>query len=397
MKKIIIRFVATVTILLAGIGGFITLEASRPEPEKKEEAIRPLSVYVEQAKQSNVSLTVSTQGEVRARTEVDLVAQVAGRVVSISSEFTEGGIVSSGATLISIENTDYKLALSQAEAVVAEAEVEVQEAMAKADVARKQLRNAKKASPLALKKPQVAQAKARLEAARASFSIAKLNLSRTEISLPFDGRIMEKSVDIGQYVSPGTPMGRAFSTNVVEVRIPLDDDELASLDLPIGYISDGSHPLIVKLSAMVAGKMQHWQGELVRLDAAIDSQTRTLFGQIEVKSPYEDNVSQNNMPLAVGLYVQAKIKGRKIDNATVIPRDALRAGNNVFVINSDDRLDIRKVQVIHSTVSEAIIASGVIPDEQVIISSIRNPIPGMRISALGNSSDNEVAYAGELK
>lgn len=371
------------------------LEAAKPAPEKKTEAIRPLSVYVEHAKQSNVSLLVSTQGEVRPRTEVDLVAQVAGRVESISSEFTEGGVVSSGIALINIEDTDYRLALSQAQAAVAEAEVELQEALATADVARKQLRNPTKASPLALKKPQVAQARARLEAARASLALAELNLKRTKISLPFNGRVTAKNVDIGQYVSPGTSLGRAFSTHVVEVRVPLDDDELASLDLPIGFIADRESPIIVDLSAMVAGKQQYWQGELIRLDASIDSQTRSIYGQVEVQSPYHKNVSQNNMPLAVGLYVKAEIQGRSIEKATVIPRDALRAGNNVFVINSDDRLDIRHVEVVHSTSADAIIGSGVEPNDRVIVSSIRNPIPGMRISALENSSPKKLEKKNE--
>lgn len=385
MKKKIIKVVAPIAILLVGIGSFKMLEAGKPIPEKKTEEIRPLSVYVEHAEQKDVSLLVSTQGEVRARTEVALVAQVAGRVVSISTEFTEGGIVSKGVSLINIDDADYKLALAQSQAAVAEAKVGVQEAEAIADVARKQLGSSKKLSPLALKLPQVAQAKARLEAARASLSLAELNLARTKISLPFNGRVTEKSVDVGQYVSPGTSLGRAFSTNVVEVRVPLDDDELASLDLPIGFIADGENPLLVDLSAVVAGKMQHWQGELVRLDAAIDSRTRTLFGQIEIKSPYDKNVSQNNMPLAVGIYVKAEIKGRRISNATVISRDGLRAGNNVFVINSEDKLDVRKVDVVHSSSKIAVIGSGVKPDDRVIVSSIRNPIPGMRISALDSS------------
>ena len=396
MKQKIIKVLAPVAILLIGIAAFVGLEASKPEPEKKEEAIRPMSVYVEHAKQSNISLKVSTQGEVRARTEVSLVAQVAGRITSISSEFTEGGIVSPGVTLINIEETDYRLAVSQAQAVVAEAEVGVQEALARANVARKQLQNAKKASPLALKQPQVAQAKAKLKAATASLSIAELNLQRTKISLPFTGRITEKSVDIGQYVSPGTSLGSAFATNVVEVRIPLDDDELASLDLPIGFVANGENPIAVNLSAIVAGQMQFWRGELVRLDASIDSKTRTLFGQVEINSPYGENVSQNNMPLAVGLYVKAEIQGRNINDAIIIPRDALRAGNTVFVINAESRLDIRTVEVVHSTAKEAIIGSGIVANEQVIVSSIRNPIPGMRISALENSIDNASAIAGEL-
>jgi len=372
-------------ILSAGIGAFVLLDVAKPEPDKKTEPPRPLNVYVEKADRTDVSLLVSTEGEVRARTEVNMVAQVAGRVVSVSPEFTEGGIVSPGAALVVIEDTDYQLAVAQAEAQVAEAEVGVQEARATADVARKQLRNASNASPLALKKPQVAQAVARLKGAKAALAQAQLALARTRISLPFKGRLIEKNVDVGQFVSPGTQLGRAFATDVVEVRLPLDDTQLASLDLPIGFVSDAATPAIqVNLSARVAGRDQYWRGELVRLDASIDNQSRTLYGQVEVLSPYDQNVSQYGMPLAVGLYVKAEIVGRQIEDATVIPREALRAGNRVFIVNAQNRLEIRQVSVVHSSSTEAVIGAGVSANDQVIVSSIRNPIPGMSLGAINN-------------
>ena len=394
--KNILKIVAPLAIIGLAIGGFVLLDVAKPEPDKKVEPPRPLSVYVESAEQADVALQVTTGGEVRSRTDVNLVSQIAGRIISVSSEFTEGGKVSPGVTLVKIEDTDYQLALSQAQARVAEAEVGVQEAEASADVARKQLRDAKNASPLALKKPQVAQAQARLKAAQAELAQAELDLSRTEITLPFEGRISEKMVDVGQYVGPGTFLGKAFATDVVQIRLPLTDSQLASLGLPIGYVAEQRTPIRVELSAVVAGKEQHWQGELVRLDASIDTETRTLFGQVEVIGPYDSNVSENGMPLAVGLYVNAEIFGREIQNATVIPREALRAGDTVFVINEDQRLEIREVVVAHSSESEAIIESGIKPTDRVIVSSIRNPIPGMSLAALSVDAQSSVAKRGAL-
>ena len=395
MKELIIKLVAPAAILATGLGAFVMLEAAKPEPEKKVEPPRPLSVYVEIAQRADVALLVSTEGEVRAKTQVNLVAQIAGRIVSVSSEFTEGGRVTPGETLISIEDTDYQLSLSQAQARVAEAEVGVQEAVASADVAKKQLRNANNASPLALKKPQVAQAKARLAAANAELAQAELNLTRTKISLPFKGRVTEKVVDIGQFVSPGTFLGKAFATDVVQIRVPLDDDELASLDLPIGFVATSSEPIMVNLSATVAGRVQQWQGKLERLDAAIDRASRTLFAMVEVEDPYGQHVSQNGMPLAVGLFVSAEIEGRNIQNATVIPSSALRAGDNVFVVNAESRLEIREVEVVHSSENDVIIGAGIEPEEQVIVSSIRNPIPGMTLSPLPIAARSQLASRGE--
>lgn len=192
---------------------------------------------------------------------------------------------------------------------------------------------------------------------------------------------------------PGMSLGHAFATDVVEIRLPLTDSQLASLGLPIGYIAPENQGAIVDFHATVAGREQHWTGQLVRLDAAIDSETRMLYGIAEVIDPYGSNVSQHNMPLAVGLYVNAIIAGREVTDAYVISRQALRAGDQVYVVDDSGHLDIREVEVTHSSFRDAVIASGLIQGERVIISSIRNPIQGMVLEAMYRATDEPVVLA----
>lgn len=383
----IIRILLPVAVIGAGLGAYALLEVLKPEPEKKDEPPRALSVFVQPVTRSDIPLKVVTQGEVRARTEVNIVAQVAGRVISVSPEFTEGGVVTPGEPLVVIEPTDYEFAVNQGEARVAEAEVRVQQALADQNVARKQLRGAKDASDLALKKPQVAEARARLKAAESDLAQARVNLERTRISLPFHGRVVSTMVDVGEYVTPGTPLGSAFGQDVVEIRLPLDDSQLASLGLPIGYVASDDEALSVEVSATVAGKTQHWFGRLTRLDASIDPATRMLFGIAEVKNPYGEGVSEYGMPLAVGLFVTAEISGRELQDASIIPRHALRAGNQVYVINGG-KLDIREVEVTYSSAKEAVIGEGLDAGDKVIVSSIRNPIQGMALEAMPYGLDS---------
>jgi len=143
-----IKILLPVAVVGLGLGAYALLHALKPEPETKEEPPRALSVFVHPVTRSDIPLKVITQGEVRARTEVDLVAQVAGRVISVSDEFTEGGVVSPEVPLVVIEPTDYEYAVSQGEARVAEAEVRVQQALADQNVARKQLKDTRDASDL---------------------------------------------------------------------------------------------------------------------------------------------------------------------------------------------------------------------------------------------------------
>ena len=382
MNSTLIKIILPIGVIAAGAGIYGLLHLLKPEPEKKDEPPRALSVFVQPVIQSDIPLKVTTQGEVRAKTDVDFVAQVAGRIVEVSSEFVEGGIVVPGVPLVIIEPTDYEFAVNQGEARVAEAEVRVQQATADANVARHQLRNSAGASDLALKKPQVAEANAVLKAAQSNLGQARANLERTRVTLPFYGRVMSTSVDIGQYVIPGTRIGRAFGNDVVEIRLPLNDSQLASLGLPIGFIAAEGEALSAEVSARVAGREQHWLGELKRLDAAIDPTTRMLFALVEVKNPYGSGASEHGMPLAVGLFVTAEIAGREIRDAFIIPRHALRAGNKVYVVNDAGRLEIRSVDVTYSSSEEAVIGVGLSVGEKVVVSSIRNPIEGMALEAL---------------
>lgn len=381
----LIRRITPLLVLGGAVAIFMLLQANQPTPEKREQGPRPITVFVEPVERDQVTLEVVTQGEVRSRVSVDMVAEVSGRIVDVSPEFMEGGAFSPDATLVQIDDTDYQLALSQAEARVAEAQVALELALADADVARKQLIGTPNPSDLALKKPQVAEARAAVKAAEADLEQARVNLARTRVSLPFIGRMANTYVDLGQYVTAGTPLGRAFATDRVEVRLPITYDQLAALGLPIGFRADTGEGLPVTLEANVAGRNQQWQGELLRLDASIDRETRTLYAIAEVEDPYGANVSASGMPLAVGLYVTATVRGRELADAVRIPRKALRAGDTVYVINSDNELEIRAVKVSHSSPRHAIVDEGVKPGDRLIISTIRNPIPGMALKADGDA------------
>jgi RND family efflux transporter MFP subunit len=384
MQNKMARIIAPLAVIAVSVGAYALLQISRPEPEKNEAGPRPVSVYTAEVSQEDASLEVITQGEVRSRTEIDLVSQVGGRVTSVSPEFVEGGRIQPGVALLQIEDTNYRLALSQAQARMADAELAVQQALADQDVARKQLRNDPNASDLALKKPQVAQARAMRQAAAAGLEQAQLDLARTSITLPFEGRVADTRVHIGQFISPGTVLGKVFGTELVEVRLPLNNRQLASLGLPIGYIAPAGGGLTVQFTAQVAGQQHQWLGKLVRLDASVDAETRMLYAIAELADPYGESVSTTGMPMAVGLFVDARIQGRQLPASMSIPGSALRAGNVVYVINSENRLEIRTVDVAHSTPQKAVISDGLKPGEKVVTSAIRNPIQGMAITSLNS-------------
>lgn len=383
MRKILI-IAAPVVIIVLAVGAIFAMGALRPEPEEAEEVSKGLAVFTEPAEVQDVSLTVAAQGEVTPRREIDLVPEVSGKVTYVDPSFTEGGFFQKGDLLVRVDDTDYRLAVTRARAAVAEAEQALTREQAEAELARAEWEDLGEgeASALTLRKPQLAQAEAALASARAMLEEAQVNLRRTEIRAPFDGRVRTKMADIGQYVSPGQSLGRIFSTDTVEVRLPLTDSQLALIDLPLAFEGgEGDPGPQVRFSTHVAGGLHEWTGRIVRTASVIDPQTRVLYAIAEVDDPYGEGADEG-VPMAVGLFVDAAIEGRRIENAVMIPREALRNGEEVFVVSDNQTLDIRTPRVIHSNPQNAILAGGVEDGEQVVVSPIQTPTQGLRLEPL---------------
>jgi len=382
--KTIFKIAIPILIVALGFVSVMALGNARPEPEKTEEPQRLVSLYVDEVIADQVTLAVTTHGEVVAKTEIDLYPQVTGRIMSISDSFDVGSSFNSDSVLITLDDADLKLAVIRAEARVAEANVKVEMERADASIKQKQrelYNSSANVAPLALNLPQVKEAEAKLRSAEADLSEARLNLSRTFITVPFKGRVSERQVGVGQSVTPATLLGRVFSTDQVEIKLPLTGRQLVELNLPIGFQADGDNAPLVTLSTKVGNQAHQWQGRIVRTHAEVDQQTRLIYAVAEVMDPYGVAAS-HGMPLAVGLYVNASIDGADSQPGLVMPRDALRHDDKVYVINGDSKLEIRKVTVLSTSATQVIVSDGVSAGEQVVTSSLPNAFEGMAVLAI---------------
>jgi RND family efflux transporter MFP subunit len=382
--KKLLKIIAPVVVVAISIGVVQALSAAKPAPEKKEESQRLISLYVDEVTLDMVTISVKTQGEVRPKTEIDLIPQVSGRIVAISDSFAEGAEFGPGETLIKIDDTSYKLAVIRAQARVAEAKVAVARELANAKIKEDHwLDNRTEGEPTAyaLNIPQVLEVEAKLLAAEADLKEATLNVQRTEISAPFLGRVREKNIGIGQYVTAGAPLGRVFSTDTVEIRLPLTDSQMAELNLPMGFMADAFNAPVVQFSAQVGNRVHFWTGRIVRTHASVDSQTRLIYAIAEVEDPYGLG-SDSGAPIAVGMFVSAEIASVNSQEALVLPRLALRSANKVYVINDDNRLEIRTVEVISTSEETVLVSNGVAVGDKVVTSTIPAAVDGMEVRAI---------------
>lgn len=211
-------------------------------------------------------------------------------------------------------------------------------------------------------------------------------MARTNITVPFQGRVLERLVGTGQFVNSGTKLGRVFSTDTVEIKLPLTDSQLDELQLPIGFVADNDNAPQVSFTANLGGTQHVWSGHIKRVSPSVDKKTRLVYAIAEVNDPY-GKAADRGMPLAVGLFVVAEIEGVTPQSALVMPRDALRNTDKVYVINND-KLEIRTVSVLSTTTDRVMVTSGVEPGEKVVTSPVQSVFNGMDVQAITRSAQS---------
>ncbi len=380
-----LKAIVPLLFIAAAVYGTLKMYESRPVVETGAmEKVIPV-VRVVSVQSENIRLSIHSQGTVTARTVTELIPEIAGRIIYISPALVSGGFFKKGEVLLRIDPHDYELALTRAEAEVAQAELRLEQEKAEAVVAAsewEELGSNKKASPLVLREPQVAQAEAALKAGRATMEQAKRDLERTEITAPFDGRVSEENVDVGQYVSRGVALAQLYSTDIAEIRLPLPNEELAYVDIPLSHHYDEKSGVLgpeVRIKARWAGKDYRWNGRIVRTEGKIDSNTRMLYAVAQVKDPYASRNDSSRPPLAVGMFVEAEVLGRVLSGAVILPRDAIRGSNTVYVIDSDNKLYSRDVDIFKRERERVFVRSGLEDGERVCISPIEVVIDGMEV------------------
>ncbi|MFN7178531.1 efflux RND transporter periplasmic adaptor subunit [Hyphomonas sp.] len=390
----LIAIIAPIAIIaILGVGGFIAIQAMKPEPEKNEEPRAGLNVFAEPVREGALTLTVSAQGEVKPRREIVVAPQISGRISFVSPDFIDGGFIRRGQVLIRVEAQDYELGVVRARSTVASAEQRLAREIAESELALQDLEDLgmSDASPLARREPQLAEARASLEAAKAQLQDAELALARTAVVAPFDGRVRERAVDIGQVVAPGQSLGRIFGTDVVEVSLPLKDAELGRLGLPIAFAASEATPgPEVVFTATVGGEPRSWRGTVVRTGAAINPQTRQINVIAELPDPFGKG-ADNGAPMAPGLFVNAQIQGRSLDQVLIAPRAALRGTDKLYIGDPESgKLSIRTVDVAFSDKDGAYFHEGAAAGELAIISPIQAPFDGMSLTVMQRMPDGTV-------
>ncbi len=375
MRNVVIP-AAVVVLSLIGAAALIATQADvRPAfQEPVPTVVRVLEVTPKQVK-----LSVHSQGTAVPKTQSELVPEVSGRVTWISPSLVAGGFFETGEVLLKIDERNYRTAVERSRANVSRAEAEYEHARFEhgrlVQLEKRQL-TSRSAMEGALRTMRVAEAS--MSDASAALEQAEFDLERTQIQAPFTGLVSTERVDLGQFVSRGNAVATLYASGTVEVRLPIADHQLAYLNLALGHrglIDESVAPHVV-LTADYAGQIYTWKGHIVRTEGQIDSKSRMVNVVARVNNETADT------PLTVGLFVEAEIEGRIAEDIVVLPRDALRNGNRVLIVDAEDRLRYREIEVMRMYRDQVLIRAGLEAGERVCISPLQTVIDGMPVKTI---------------
>lgn len=377
------KLVPAVIVLAALAVAFVlvtnrrTLQPVQPQPV-------PTAVRVLTVEPGPVQLRVHAQGSVAPRTETQLVPEVAGNVVWISPNLVPGGYFEANETLLRIDGRDYMANVRRAEASLARAEADnelAQFELTRAEELFQQQLISRSDYEERIRSARVAETS--VADAELVVQTAENDLDRTILTAPFAGLVRSEQVDIGQFINRGNSIAEVYATDALEVRLPIADQQLAYLNIPLeqrGEMPPENAPK-VSLTAEFAGVKQAWTGYIARTEAQIDPGSRMVYAIARVRS---EDTDQTAPP--VGLFVQAEIEGIAEDNVVVLPRLALRDGNQVLVVDTENRLHFREVEILRVYRDEVYVSAGLEAGELVSISPLQTVVEGMRVQPIDPAS-----------
>ena len=349
------------------------------QPDPVEEAPAP-DVIVEILTPKDFQIQISSNGTTTPLTQTVLTAEVGGEVIYRSKKFSEGSSVIEGEILAKIDDTDLQLQYKNALLQLANAEVQHSLQLAEAEVAKEAWEKIGDgvASDLTLKKPQLKQAEALLEVAKAQVSSAEKKLNKTEIVAPYAGRIQSVNIDLGTTIIPGQPVGAMYTSSEIEITLAVKDNDLQFLSIPMdGRKLNPSEQASVVIESFYKGKTQSWEGKLERVDGVIDPITR----MINLIAVFKNDFIETDKPnLPIGLFVEAKIDGITLKNIFEIPINSISKDNEVYIVDKDNQLELRKLTVLKKYSEFVIIKDGLKAGERIVTSKLSTASNGIKVN-----------------
>ncbi len=375
------RVLMPIGILLGSIVISVVLIRNPTRVSESAPEIIPISVRVAEVQSESVQLFIESQGKAQAARQASLSSNVQGPVAWVSPSLEAGAYVKAGEPLLRLELADFETAVTRSRASYEQASAEA--AFATADLARitelaakrlaseSELQNAERAATVA---------SARLADAEATLKQSELDAERSILRAPFNAVVASRDVELGQFVNRAQSVAVLFDADSVDVRVPLAIRQLGYLDVPMGFRGefDSAQAPQVELTGSYGGKQYTWEGKLLRTEATIDPNSNTVQSIIRIEQPSADRGGES-IPLPIGLFVEARIAGKLVEDIISLPRSVIRNNSQVLVVDAENKMYYRDVDIYRLEQDRVLISGGLLPGEKICTSPIQAVVDGMSV------------------
>ncbi|MFP4054113.1 MAG: efflux RND transporter periplasmic adaptor subunit [Phycisphaerae bacterium] len=422
--KVLTKLILPIVVIAVAVLAARKLIQTAPKAPRRQRPRLARLVEVTPARLVGRPVVIEAMGEVHPAHEVELRPQVTGRLEWVNPDLEPGAWFEANAPLMRIEDDDYRILVDQRISEAAMARTSIAEANRRLEYARRDLKLelgsravARKEyealdlemdpnqAELVLREPQLAAARAEVTAARAAVESAqashraallrlkdaRLDLARTTLSAPFPVVVRQKLADRGDTVSGSTPVLRLIGSREFWVELAVPQSDLKWLRMP-GLDAGGSTVKLQMETIWPEGVFR--TGRVIRRLPGVDPQGRMARVLVSVTDPLSLDDANDSPPLLVGNYVRAEITGRDVESAVVLPRPLLRNGDQVWVMNDADRLEIRTVTMLYRGREDVLVSGGLEPGERVVTTDLGAPVEGMKLRLNGPSPTTRQAEDG---
>lgn len=379
-------------VIVLGFGALVAMWLMRTGPQAKPRPKARNAVLVDVAPVtfSARPTVVAVMGVVRPSREVEVKPQVGGEIIAMNPTFLPGSHLREGELLVRIDPADARLAVRQLEGDVARAEAEIHLEQGRQLVAAREYEllgepvNASERA-LMLREPQLASLKAAREAAEARLEQARLDLARTEVKVPFNALVQERNVNLGAQVGTSTMLARLVGSDDYWIEASVPVSQLRWLSIPQEGTASGSLVRAYNESAWGADRFR--TGTILRMTPGLEQQGRMARLLVKIDDPLALLPQNSGKPrLMLDAYLRLEIEGAGLPSAVSLPRELLRDGDTVWLMDNDGRLEIRKVEVAFRGRDEVLVTGGLQPGEKLVVSTLAAPVPGMLLRVAEDSS-----------
>ena len=389
-----LKWALSIVVILLAAGGALALISTKPEPPRAQKPLEGTLVEVIEVEADRYEVDLHAKGTVLPAQEIVLQPELSGRVIWQSPELVAGGRFRDGEPILRIDPRDYQLAVESIRSQVRAARLDLRLEQRRGEVAKREwnafgdIEASDDQRALAQREPQLDTAKLALKAAESSLRKAELDLARTTLRAPFNAMVVSESVDPGQLINAQTSVARLVGTDEFHVQVSVPVASLKAMRIRTAEDSGSATEIVQRVGAERIER----KGEVIRQLPDLDPGGAMARVLVSIDDPLGNGTG---LPLLLGSFVDVAVSAAPIESAVKVPRAALRGGNTVFVMNDDDLLEIRAVQIAWTEPDVVLVTGGLGPRERVVISRIPTPVPNMRLRTAPQRVPSETAIPSE--